>query len=89
MENYYDSVAMSALNQVPKTYLEGHVKEFLTTYMEATQLVNTYLNIEEIANNRRINDLPTKESTKPKRKVGDEPNTLRNKKPCRLVLKKH
>lgn len=32
-------------------------------------MVNTYLNIEEITNNRKINDLPTKESTEPKSKV--------------------
>lgn len=32
-------------------------------------MLNTYLNIEEITNNRKINDLPTKESTEPKSKV--------------------
>lgn len=37
--------------------------DFLTSYVEATQLVNIYLNIEEMTKNSRVNDLPTDEKT--------------------------
>lgn len=37
-------------------------KDFSNTYMKVTQLFNMYLNIKEMTNNWKINDLPTKES---------------------------
>lgn len=51
--------------------------------MEATQLVYTYLNVEEMTNNTRVNDLLTKESTKPLLKEKDEPKPLGNKRSYR------
>lgn len=47
--------------------------------MEATQLVNTYLNVKEMSNNRKINDILTKEHPKSKHNGRDEPKILGRK----------
>lgn len=56
-------------------------KIFFDHIHEATQLVNTNINVEKITNNRSVNDLPTNEGTKPPPKVWDDSKPLRNKRP--------
>lgn len=61
------------------------VKDFFSSYIKATQLVNMYLKVEKMANNRRVNDLLTNESTRPPSEVRDKPKPSRNKRPIRTI----
>lgn len=54
------------------------MKLFPTIYIKETQLVNMDLNVEEIANSKRINDLLINESTIPLPEVRDKPRPLTN-----------
>lgn len=47
---------------------------FPTTYTEVTHLINMYLNIEEMAKNRKNNEFPRKEGCEHKHNDEDEPN---------------
>lgn len=76
VENYFNLVDMSALHQRP--LWKDMKKDFLTTYTDATQLVNMYLNVEEMANNKRVNDLLANESTIPPLEVRNGPRPSRN-----------
>lgn len=63
-------------------------KDFPTMYAKAIQLVKIYHNIKEMANNRRVNDLPINENMISPDKVTNELKSLANKRPIKIVEKK-